>query len=897
VATPPTFILDNEGTAGWDSTTTPKTTAAFDSAVGDVWVTGVLCEHDSETFDTPTNTGTAQTFTARGSVDTTDYGEIRAFTTVVANTLSSQTCSVARTAGLADKRFNLNVVRFSGSDGIGAVPAGEAETDGTAPSLTITTTGDNSAIVVFVTDWNAANGASRTWQTVNSITPTAGNGFELTYFRNASAWTMYVGYYPDAGAKGAKTVGISAPSTMKASIVAVEVLGTAAAAAERGGPWFTSPLAEMPYAEKWAPWEFRPVQPPIPMAVWASPAQALTADLSLDDTADAVDALTVAADIPLSDTGTGVDALTVAAAVPLADTGVGVDALSVESAVPLADTGAGVDALTVATALTLDDTADAVDALTVAAAVPLSDTGTGVDALSVSSPGTGTYLNHVTIAAARNGTTSHTIDPSATGTVIDGAAFTPTAGRLLVVVAEGAVTSTTPSGWTLPSGGSAINNTGLYVWHRTAAGGDTFSTTHNASNYPAVFDIYEFGSDSTFLGSAAATGVDSNGGAGPTLSSLTGTHWDAGVVGQVNASTTNTETILWDLGVEEVDTSTLQASGTDGYTYGLTVIEGATSSSAAFAATSSSNAATTERLVFAVDAGDDGENDVALSDTGTGVDALTLTATVALTDTADAVDAVSVAVAASLADTASAADALAVLSDAVPPPGAWFLSPFAELPFAAPAPWEGGLNKGVIVLEVWTSPPAVTAQSVSLTDTATADDSLSVTAAVPLADTASAADGLTVTASLTLADTATAADVLARTITVALSDTATGTDLLTVAAAVPLPDTATAVDELSVAGSSNPSLTELATGADVLSVTAVTSMADTASAVDALTIAVQVTLADTAVAVEFINIPESGNTNVWRVSTGIRTARATTGDRTARVGTGNRTARATTGLG
>jgi hypothetical protein len=183
---------------------------------------------------------------------------------------------------------------------------------------------------------------------------------------------------------------------------------------------------------------------------------------------------------------------------------------------------------------------------------------------------------------------------------VGGSAFTPTSGRLLVVVAEGSVTSTTPSGWTLPSGGSAVNNTGLYVWHRTAAGSDTFLTTHNASNYPAVFDIYEFATGSTFIGSASATGVDSNGGGGPTLSGLTGTHWDAGAVGQGNSSTVDTETILWDAGVEQADVSVLQVSGTDGYTYSLTAVEDASAASRAFAATSSSNAATVERLVFAV---------------------------------------------------------------------------------------------------------------------------------------------------------------------------------------------------------------------------------------------------------------------------------------------------------
>jgi len=227
MATPPTFIADNEG-ANWSATTTPKTTAAFDSAVGDVWVTASISEGNGLNGATPTNSGAAQTFTARGSVDVSNYCELHTFTTVVANALTGQTVSDERTGTALE--WGINCVRFSGSGGIGAVPAGEAETDGTAPSLGITTTGDNSAIVVFVADWNAIDGASRTWRTVNGTTPTAGNGFELTYFRDG-AYALYIAYYPDAGAAGVKTVGLSAPSTMKASIAAIEVLGVAAAAA------------------------------------------------------------------------------------------------------------------------------------------------------------------------------------------------------------------------------------------------------------------------------------------------------------------------------------------------------------------------------------------------------------------------------------------------------------------------------------------------------------------------------------------------------------------------------------------------------------------------------------------------------------------------------------------
>lgn len=113
------------------------------------------------------------------------------------------------------------VVRFSASNGVGASVSGTS-----GSTISITTTGANSAIVCFVLDWNGVSGASRTWTTVNSITPSAGNGYELDYTLVTSNYTSYVAYYPDAGAIGAKTVGLTAPTGMAPTILAVEILGT-----------------------------------------------------------------------------------------------------------------------------------------------------------------------------------------------------------------------------------------------------------------------------------------------------------------------------------------------------------------------------------------------------------------------------------------------------------------------------------------------------------------------------------------------------------------------------------------------------------------------------------------------------------------------------------------------
>ena len=129
-----------------------------------------------------------------------------------------------------------------------------------------------------------------------------------------------------------------------------------------------------------------------------------------------------------------------------------------------------------------------------------------------------TWINRSVVQGPRNGTTSHTVNFTAA-----------TSGNLLVCVAEGAVTSTTPTGWTLQ--GSAVNWTGLYVWSKTATAGESsFSTTHNGSNYPVAFVIYEFAAGSTWSGDVSSTGGSSTA-AHPNLTGLTGTNMTWGTVG------------------------------------------------------------------------------------------------------------------------------------------------------------------------------------------------------------------------------------------------------------------------------------------------------------------------------------------------------------------------------
>lgn len=223
MATPPTFVGEYESTWTTTSSGTAKT-ASVTVSTGDLLVIGGVTEQQGVTIGTPTGGGL--TYTLRQSTT----GLVNYCITYVwtAPCPAGQTFTLSLTSGGGSGLWGWNALQFGSNGGVGA--SSKTNANNAAPSLGLTTTGDNSAIVCFNGDWNAADGTSRTWRTVNSITPTSGNGLERTYFRDSSFYTTYGAYWSDAGATGAKTVGLSAPSTQKYAVVAVEVLGTTSAA-------------------------------------------------------------------------------------------------------------------------------------------------------------------------------------------------------------------------------------------------------------------------------------------------------------------------------------------------------------------------------------------------------------------------------------------------------------------------------------------------------------------------------------------------------------------------------------------------------------------------------------------------------------------------------------------
>lgn len=123
--------------------------------------------------------------------------------------------------------WGFNALRFSGASGIGAaVSTNQSAVNAT---INITTQQANSAIAVITVDWTALDYPHNPPTNVrNWDSASAGTGVELSYFRNGSHYTVFVGYYPDAGAAGAKTVGCLVGSTQGGhSIAAIEIMGGA----------------------------------------------------------------------------------------------------------------------------------------------------------------------------------------------------------------------------------------------------------------------------------------------------------------------------------------------------------------------------------------------------------------------------------------------------------------------------------------------------------------------------------------------------------------------------------------------------------------------------------------------------------------------------------------------
>lgn len=220
MATPPTLV--NSYSPVWN--TSPQTLTVMNAIAvnaGEVIVQlGGIATSDGGIRFSQSENGAAS-FVGEGEQHAVNTCEISAVSYIVPSN-ETLTTSVAH-SGWGGESYGAIAVRFSDSDGVGA---SNVVVDTSGDNLiSLTTEEDNSAVVVLLLDWQATDGSSRTWATVNSYTPTAGNGGEKVYAIDNGQYTIYAAVYPDVGAAGAKSFGLTAPDSTNISIVAVEIKG------------------------------------------------------------------------------------------------------------------------------------------------------------------------------------------------------------------------------------------------------------------------------------------------------------------------------------------------------------------------------------------------------------------------------------------------------------------------------------------------------------------------------------------------------------------------------------------------------------------------------------------------------------------------------------------------
>jgi hypothetical protein len=213
VAAAPTFVTSAQ-TSSWTTSTTPKSFTLNSLQAGDLVV---AYGETSDAGATIAISGGGLTWTERQRVNISGYAGVYIWT---ASTSAAGNLTVTCTRGGTTELYGCGAVVWRNAT-VGA--SNKANLSSGAPSLSITTTAANSAVLVANADWSGTSG-SRTWRTGGGALT------ETTYELSPSAITAYGGYHADAGAAGAKVVGLTQPTGQHYSIAALEVKGHSPAA-------------------------------------------------------------------------------------------------------------------------------------------------------------------------------------------------------------------------------------------------------------------------------------------------------------------------------------------------------------------------------------------------------------------------------------------------------------------------------------------------------------------------------------------------------------------------------------------------------------------------------------------------------------------------------------------
>lgn len=219
----PTHVASYISNVSGINSTLPQTMSVT-TAIGDRLVAWASMADNAATISTPTGgTGLTWALSVRDS-NAANFSGSYLWTAGPATTAETFTLQTTKTGGSGTFMWAFGCERWSGAGGFGTgVTASNASG---APTVNVTTTKANSAIVAVDSDWNAGATTGKAWRTG------AGALTELLVDQDtstSSTLTCYIGYHADAGATGTYAVGLTAPTGQKYTIVAVEVFSVALA--------------------------------------------------------------------------------------------------------------------------------------------------------------------------------------------------------------------------------------------------------------------------------------------------------------------------------------------------------------------------------------------------------------------------------------------------------------------------------------------------------------------------------------------------------------------------------------------------------------------------------------------------------------------------------------------
>jgi hypothetical protein len=214
----PTFITSGQGNS-WSGSGTK--TGSIAVTAGDQIVTICIAVSNNPTF-TPSDDASNSYSSIVAATPGGTFPTVAAFK-ATASTSATINQSVSRggdavTWGYVTYIFRNATIGASASNTFSSFP----------PGTVFDTLAANSAVVFAAADFNATDGATRTYRTINSITPTAGSALERAYQFAPGVYTVYSVYWNDVGAAGSQTVGMLTPDPQRWSCVVIEVQGVSA---------------------------------------------------------------------------------------------------------------------------------------------------------------------------------------------------------------------------------------------------------------------------------------------------------------------------------------------------------------------------------------------------------------------------------------------------------------------------------------------------------------------------------------------------------------------------------------------------------------------------------------------------------------------------------------------